>query len=217
MIKVETFGGETLEHAKKVLAGIPNGVQKAVKGALPRTVSSLRSDSVKAIQTKYDISAENLRTHENIDIHYTPHENGSAAYVEFSGKRIPLYRFNGTYPKTPTRNGSAYVHVEINGLFKTVHPSIPVYAHQLKGTSPKKFHNAFTAEMVNSSGHIGIFERTGGVTSHGKDEIKEIMGLSVPEMIGDKSVVEKFAEGTSKIFEENMEREIERVLNGWGR
>ena len=70
-ISVQTFGGEVLDHAAKVLAGISGGVEKAVKSALPRAASSLRGESVKAIKTKYDISAANIRSKQSISIRYS--------------------------------------------------------------------------------------------------------------------------------------------------
>ena len=66
------------------------------------------------------------------------------------------------------------------------------------------------------SGHTGIFERSGGVSSSGADAIKEIMGLSVPQMLGHKEVAEKLSEDTSKKFEERLEHEISRLISGIG-
>lgn len=211
-ITVQTFGGEALDHAAKVLAGISGGVEKAVKSALPRAASSLRGESVRAIKTKYDISAANIRSKQNISIRYS-YGNVSMAYIRFSGNKIPLYRYNGTSPKTPTFKDKT-VFVDLNGTVKPVHPGVAASAHQLKGTSPTKFDNAFVAEM--ESGHIGIFERTGGVTSSGGNQIRELMGSSVPQMLGSESVTAKLAESASKKFEERMEHEILRILNGWG-
>ncbi len=213
MIAVKSFGGEALDHAAKVLAGIPDGVNKAVRSALPRTVSSLRGESVRAIQTKYDISAANIRSKQNISIRYS-YGAVSEAYVLFSGRKIPLYRYNGTSPKNPAVNASKTVMVNIDGTLKPMHPGVAAAAHQLKGTSPTKFQNAFVTKM--DSGHVGIFERTGGVTSSGRDQIKELQGSSVPQMLGNESVQTHLADRASQKFEERMEHEILRILNGWG-
>lgn len=213
MIAVKGFGGEALDHATKVLAGIPDGVNKAIRSALPRTVSSLRGESVRAIQTKYDISAANIRSKQNISIKYS-YGAVSEAYIMFSGRKIPLYRYNGTSPKNPTVNESKTVMVSIDGTLKPMHPGVAAAAHQLKGTSPTKFQDAFIARM--GSGHVGIFERTGGVTSSGRDQIKELQGSSVPQMLGNESVQNHLADRASQKFEERMEHEILRILNGWG-
>lgn len=214
MIAVQSFGGEALDHATKVLAGIPDGISRAIKSALPRAASALRGESVRAIRSKYDISAANIRSKQNISIRYS-YGSESAAYIRFSGKKIPLYRYNGTTPKNPTANESKTVAVRIDGTYKLVHPGVAASAHQLNGTSPTKFENAFIARM--SSGHVGIFERTGGVSSNGKDQIKELQGSSVPQMLGNETVQNQLADVASAKFEERMEHEITRILNGWGR
>ena len=214
MIAVQSFGGEALDHAAKVLAGIPDGISRADESALPRAASSLRGESVKAIQTKYDISAANIRSKQNISIRYS-FGGESTAYIQFRGKKIPLYRYNGTSPKNPTVDESKTTYTKINGISKPVHPGVAASAHQLNGTSPTKFENAFVAKMPNS-GHIGIFERTGGVTAEGRDQIRELQGSSVPQMLGSESVQHHLADKASQKFEERMEHEILRILNGWG-
>lgn len=58
--------GGALDRAEKMLAGIPGGTEKAVKSAMSRAVSNMRSGYVKEVQKKYDISGANLRTDKNI-------------------------------------------------------------------------------------------------------------------------------------------------------
>jgi len=102
----------------------------------------------------------------------------------------------------------------IQSKWRRVHPSLAATGHQLKSTAPTRYENAFVAQM--KSGHIGIFERTGGITSTGSDEIKEIMGSAVSQMLGNKEVEEKLAEETRQKFEERLDHEVNRILNGWG-
>lgn len=206
------FGGDAIDRANKLLIGIPDGVNTAVKNAMPRAVSALRAGTAKAIQEKYDISTSALRLKDNEKISYS-YENGITAYITFRGTKIPLYRYNGTSPKLPTPDKGKTINIIISGHLREVHPSIASYAHQFKSTSPERFNDAFVARM--QSGHIGIFRRTGGVTSNGNDEIKEFMGSSVPQMLGSKEVQEKLADIASKKFEERMDHEITRILNGW--
>lgn len=213
MITIQNFGGEALDHAAKVLAGIEGGVEKAVKAALPRAASSLRGESVRAIQTRYDISAKNIRSAQNISIRYR-YGADSEALIRFSGRKIPLYRYNGVTPKSPTVDKSRRVAVNIDGTFRMVHPGVAPSAHQLNGTAPTRFEHAFIARM--ESGHVGIFSRTGGVTSSGKDQIKELAGSSVPQMLGSESVAQTLADGAARKFEERLDHEVTRILNGWG-
>lgn len=212
MIRIETTGRDELDKATRLLAGISGGTEKAVKSAMSRTVSSLRTSSAKAIRERYAISRANIRANENVSVRYT-HENGVQAFVTFSGRKIPLYRYDGASPKVPTENKGALVQAIVNGKWMTVHPSLPASGHQLKSTSPQHFQNAFIAEM--KSGHIGIFERTGGATATGSDAIKEIMGSSVPQMLGSKEVEEKLADEAMAKFDERLEHEVLAILNGW--
>ena len=76
----EDFGGNSVERARKLLVGIPNGVTKAVRSALPRAASALKTESSKAIRERYDISAANIRARENITIKI----HGTEAQVRFS-------------------------------------------------------------------------------------------------------------------------------------
>ncbi|MCM1275463.1 MAG: phage tail protein [Lachnospiraceae bacterium] len=213
VVTIQSFGGEAVSRAEKLLAGISGGVEKAVRSALPRAASSLRSEAVKEIRKKYDISAENIRARHSVSVKYTYGANNSAT-VRFSGKKIPLHRYNGTSPVNPEYDSSKTVIAIINGINKPVHPGVTASAHQLKGTSPKKIPGAFVAKM--KSGHIGIFERTGGVTSSGSDEIRELKGSSVPQMLGSEEVAAALGKHASDVFEQRMEHEITRILNGWG-
>lgn len=213
VVRVESFGQDAIDRATKLLAGIDGGIEKAVKNAMPRAVSHLRTSSVKAIQERYAISATNIRTNENVTVRYT-YQDGVQAFINFAGQKIPLYRYDGAAPKTPSADTSKWVHAMISGKMQTVHPSLAASGHQLKSTSPTRFQNAFVAEM--QSGHVGIFERTGGVTASGGDAIKELMGSSVSQMIGNEQIASALVDDAEKKFEERIDHEILRVLNGWG-
>lgn len=212
-IKVEAVGQEVLDRASRLLAGIDGGVNKAVKSAMSRSTSYLRANSAKAIRERYAISIANIRADENVTVRYT-YQNGVQALILFAGKRIPLYRYDGAAPAQPTKDTSKRVEVMIGGEKKWVHPSIAAQGHQFKSTSPTRFRYAFTAQM--ESGHVGIFERNGGTTDTGGAAITELMGSSVPQMLGSTEVSEKLAHDSMNKFEERLDHEILRILNGWG-
>jgi hypothetical protein len=209
IVKTEILGQEALTRAEKLLAGIPNGVEKATKSAMQRAISHLRTNSTKAIRERYAIAAGNIRANENITVRYS--FGGVQAIVTFAGRKIPLYRYNGAGAGArPTEK----VPVKIGDDWKTVLPAPTGIGHVLNMTSPYRFRNAFIAGF--SSGHMGIFESTGGVTSNGYNQIKEVMGLSVPQMIGKDEVAEKLTEESMSKFEERLGHEVLRLLNGWG-
>lgn len=207
------INNDAVDRASKMLAGIPNGIETATRRAMGRASDYLRSHSVQAIRKQYDISAANLRAEENVHVKYN-YQNGVSVEITFAGRKIPLYRYGGAAPKFPMVDRSRRVTAMLNGHWRSVYPSVEAAGHQLKSTSPTKFSDAFVARM--QSGHIGIFERTGGSTSKGGDAIREIMGSSVPQMLGNPLVAEKLSAETAAKFEERLDHEITVLLNGWG-
>lgn len=115
-------------------------------------------------------------------------------------------------PTTPTYRGDL-LPVLLNGHWKMVHPGVTAAGHQLKGTSPKTLEGTFVARF--SSGHIGIFERTGGSSASGGDAIREIMGSSLPQMVGNEAVLESLSESVRDKFDERLTHEVDAILNGW--
>ncbi len=209
----EAAGQAAIERAKALLSNIPDGVDKAMKAAMSRTVQRLRSDANRAIQEKYDISDAGIRTEKNVRVRYS-YQNGVQATVTFSGRKIPLYRFGGSYPKVPTQDIAAgRKPVMVKGAWTMQYQGVAARGHQFKDTGPTQFMDAFVAQM--KSGHIGIFERTGGSTSEGSDAIREIMGSSVAQMVGKPQVAEKLTEGAYQTFETELDKAVYRILTGW--
>jgi len=208
----------SLERAQKILAGIPKGFEKAVGAAAKRTGQFVKTESTRAIQERYAVPAGEIKKSGTVTVKYTL-ANGLEAHVIFRGHKIPLWRHDGAAPQSPTRDMSRKVPVHINGddgvRWILAHPGIPARGHILKSTGPKEFDNAFVAR-VGSGDHIGIFERVGGKASTGTDRIREIMGLSNAQMIGNDEVIENLSEKAHKKFDERLDHEISRILNGWG-
>lgn len=203
---VKTANQEVLDRAAALLAGIDGGMEKAIKSAMSRAVSGLRSNTVKAIREQYAISAAAIRANENVTVRYT-HQDGLQAFIRFAGNKIPLYRYDGTRPIEPTPDTGRLIRTQIHEKWLQVHPSVPAYGHQLKNTAPALFEDAFVARM--GSGHIGIFKRdhTG--------KVKEVMGSSVPQMMGRTEVEDRLSDETMKKFEERLPHEVEALMNGW--
>lgn len=204
-IQVQELDG-ALAHAEKILAGIPGGVEKAARAAAGRTTDYVRKQSSERIRERYAVSKGNIRANENIRVSYSM-GGGVSATVIFSGSKLPLYRFDGASPKSPSYQQGRLVPALVSGGWRLVHPGTAAAGHQLRGTGASKFENGFVAAM--GSGHVGIFERAG-------TSISEIMGSSVPQMVGNDEVINKLSEDAGKKFEERMDHEIARILNGWG-
>ena len=218
-VDLTVAGQEALERAENLLAGIPGGVEKAIRSAMARSAAHLKTRSSKVARERYDIKAANIREAENAKISYS-YQNGVQAHIIFAGQRIPLYRFGGASPSVPTKDTSSLNPVmvgmfagNLKGRWKLLHPSVPARGHVLKSTSPVWFQSAFVARM--KSGHVGIYERTGGMTSNDKDEVEELFGPSVPQMLGSPAVAEKLSKEAMEKFEDRLEHEINAILNGW--
>ena len=217
-VHVTAAGQDALEQAERLLEGIPDGIERALSGAIRRATAHMQSVSKKAVRERYAISAANIRAEESVTVAYT-YQNGVQAYVHFAGNRIPLYRFDGARPAQPTYDTSRLVPVMLGtdadgeGKWRMVHPGAAAYGHVLKSTSPKQFQNAFVAKMAN--GHIGIFEHTGGMTGNDLDEIEELYGPSVPQMLGNQEVAEQLTGEAMESFEKNLDQYVYALLNGY--
>lgn len=214
-IQVSVAGQDAVDRAARLLAGVEGGVQKAVRSAVSKAVARLRRSNVNAVRERYAISAANVREGENVQVTYT-YDNGVQAYVRFSGARIPLFRFDGASPRQPTKDTSGRLPV-MSGEehWRLMYPGVAASGHVLKSTSPYGFERAFVAKM--SSGHTGIFERTGGMTSSGKDEIEELFGPSVPQMLGSEDVEKVLADEAMKSFEKDLDHDVLAILSGYMR
>ena len=213
-----------LSRAEKLLAGIADGLEKAVKSAASRTETHLKSSSTKAVAERYAVTAATIRAEENVEVSYS-FAQGAQVNIIFSGYKIPLYRFAGASPKNPARDMSRRVGIMFGSSLDTktgddvfkwrlVHPSLPASGHALKSTAPYRFQDAFTAHF--KSGHTGIFERTNEMSKHDREQIQELYGPSVPQMLGNDEVAKKVADDTMEYFDKRMEHEIDRILSGYG-
>jgi hypothetical protein len=209
---VEVIGAETFRQAEQLLADVPGGMDRALKSATKRAVSFLRTQSTKEIRQRYDITRKNIRAEQNIRVNYR-YFNGIEARVTFRGNKIPLWRYGGSSPSEPTVNSGKTIMAIVNGNLRPVHPGVAAAGHQLVSTSPTTLSRAFVAQM--KSGHIGIFERTGGKTPTGDAEIRELMGSSVPQMLGGDEVKERLGEQAMSKFEERLMHEVDAIVKGW--
>ena len=214
---VECIGAEKFQNAEQMLADVPGGMERALKSATKRAVSFLRTQSTKEIRQRYDISRKNIRAEQNIRVNYR-YFNGVEARVSFRGNKIPLWRYGGSSLKTPTVNPDKTIMAIVNGNLRPVHPGIAAAGHQLLSTAPFKFDNAFVATVKAGTGgktHTGIFERTGGRMANGGAAIKEIMGSSVPQMVGGEDVAESLTDQAMDKFEERLIHEVDAIVKGW--
>lgn len=214
-IQLSVAGQETIDRAAKLLAGVEGGMERAVRSAMSKAVARLRKSNVAAVRERYAISPKNIRDEENVQVSYS-YSSGVQATVRFGGQRIPLFRFDGASPHQPTKDTSARLPVMSgDDHWRLMYPGVAASGHVLSSTSPYKFERAFVARM--GTGHTGIFERTGGMTSNDKDEIEELFGPSVPQMLGIEDVEKTLAEDSMQSFEKDLDHAVLAILSGYMR
>ena len=192
VVELELQDAERLSQAEALLAGIPGAFDKAVRSAMARAVSKMKSESTKALRERYDISAARVRSNQDVRVEYSFHE---------------VAHFNGSVVgQTHLLDTSKWVHVRHykTGNWITVHPSVSAKGHQLTATAPLPFEHAFPMQV---GGHMGIFANAGG-------KPQEIMGSSVPSMLGHETVSEKLEGPVMDTFLDRLEHELLLRLNG---
>ncbi|GHU42209.1 hypothetical protein FACS1894111_05750 [Clostridia bacterium] len=207
---IDVISDEAFERVKLILHGVPGGAEKALRGIISRATTTVRSKSLEGITSVYDIKAKDVRDRQNttINMRTKKADGGIVGEVNFSGGKIPLYRF-GVTPKQPKAQGTK-VPVKFGDRWVMLAPGAPVKARQRKDKGKTKFHNVFIAKM--KSGHIGMFERSG----FDRFPITEIMGVSTPQMAADSVVLEKVEAAAEETIVKRTEQEITRILHGYG-
>lgn len=179
---------ESLDRVSKLLAGIPDGVYRAVGSALKRSARRGLTVGMKIVSEEYAISQGELKDRtKNIN---TIEKNSGGSYqitFGYRGNVIPLIKFD-------TKFGSdGRVHTRV-----------------LRASAQEVLESAFVARV---GGHTGVFEREGPQ----RFPIRELFGPSaVQAFYAHEETTDKMDEEILKTYEARIEHEILRVLNGWG-
>ncbi|MDR1510899.1 MAG: phage tail protein, partial [Synergistaceae bacterium] len=187
----------TLSHEQfkmiGVLRSIPGAAAKAAARAINRAAEGARTDAIKAICEQYAIKPVTVRKTLTIKM---ATEKKLTAEIISTGSQIGLYKFFVS-PKKPQN-----VPVEKR---KTVIAGV-------KFGTKEKFPHGFVAWM--EGGHEGLWHRTGGKTRSGRREISEFFGPSVPQMLGNKHVLDFINKGIHERLDKELRRQISYLLGG---
>lgn len=185
-VKLDDMG--SYDHAKKLLAGIPDGVSKAVGSALKRTASSGEAYAARAIRQEYIVKASDYKEYTRSKRHVTHDVSGATEVsIEFFGYHIPLIRFDTAFGKDGR-----------------------ITARVRKTSARQTLENAFAAKLGERT---GIYERT----SEERVPIRQFWGPSTTQMMSaNEAVKEDIASHIRNTFDKRIEHEITRVLNGYG-
>lgn len=184
----DDIGEYKLDRVVKLLAGIPDGVYRAVGSAIKRSAQHGLTVGMRIVSQEYAIGQNELKRHtRNIN---TIVKDGAGSYevtFGYRGNLIPLIRFD--------------THIGNDGRVMT---------RVLRSNARQVLENAFIA---NVGSHTGIFEREGPE----RFPIRELFGPSaVQAFYARESTVDKMHDEILGTYEARIEHEITRVLNGWG-
>lgn len=180
---------DSLDKATRLLAGVSDGVYKAVGSALTRAAAAGRTAAKQPITQEYTISqSEFLAQTRNINHFVRESDGGISVAFGFRGNVIPLTKFKTSI----NSNGQVVTQVKRSGAAETLN-------------------RAFSAQM---GGHRGIYERTGP----SRFPVEELYGPATPQMMySNEDVLDEIEQKMADTYEKRIDHEILRVLNGWGR
>lgn len=176
-------------RVEKILAGIPGGAKKAVGNALTRSANAGKTVAKKAVTQEYTISSsEFLANTRNINNITRSSDGGVSISFGYRGNVIPLIKFD-------TR-------VDRSGRVRT---------HVMRSTARVSLERAFRAKMGN---HIGIYERL----TDARHPVEEKFGPATPQMMySNEDVLDSIEDKMAETYQQRIEHEITRLLNGWGK
>jgi hypothetical protein len=171
----------------ELLASFPREMPKAITRAVNRAAESTRTRLSTGIRENVNIKKRDL---DRDSLKLRKAKSGeTAAEINVSGKRIPVFDVNATPRSTPTRRGVTY---QIN-----------------TGGGKTRLPFAFYAEM--KSGRKGIFRR--------KDKaslpIVELFGPSIPHVAETDPALRKAMDiDATDLLRHNINRQIDELLAG---
>lgn len=181
----------TIERVSNALVGIPKGAEKVFTKAINSALNMAKKDVYKGVMQEYAISKDVLTKYTRERIKKAAADRPCGEIV-FSGKQIPLYKYDPTSPKIPNKQ-------------------LKVIAGQKVGAI---LEDAFIQIMKNPKGedHIGIFRRTGPKRDA---KISELLGSSLRSMASEVVMDEVYANAQKKM-NKTIEAEVSRLLEGAG-
>lgn len=199
---------EQIAHVNTVLQSAPQKALVVYRRAISRGLSAGRVQANKEIKTRYDISNASLNNsggHSYSTYHEDVREDGGGVVgrINFAGSKIPLYRF---HPSPAARAYTTRYVNQISGWRVTT----DVSAADVRGQMLRR-RTAFIATMP--SGHTGIWERTGDITTGGKEAIREFWGFSVRDMLDYEPAREAIQNRMADIVSQRINHELLRTLD----
>ncbi|MDA3731666.1 phage tail protein [Niameybacter massiliensis] len=188
LIKID-LDKHLVKQAEEMLSEVPNGMKRCMKNAINKTTRSAGRSLHNELKTDYNIKVSEIKRGLNIQ---------RATLSRLEGKVIA----NG--PVTRLKKG-----------FRTDTKTPKAYAAYIKKRSRKSLPEQAFVQTMPNSGHIGIFERTGGKMGSNpkRDEIRELKGPSVAGMANSKNISKEVKKELEVNFDKNFKNEVIKLLN----
>ena len=168
---------DSLDRVSKLLAGVPDGVYRAVGSALKRSARHGLTVGMKIVSEEYAISQGELKSRTKT-INTIVKDSASSYQVTFGyrGNVIPLIKFDTKF-----------------GADGKVHTRV------LRSSAQQTLENAFVTHV---GGHTGVFEREGPE----RFPIRELFGPSdVPAFYAHEETTDKMDEEILKTYESRID------------
>lgn len=185
-VTINETGKSSMDRINKILSGIPGGAYKVVYSALKRAGERAKTQAGKYASAEYAISKSEFMNNTTMKMRNSKGSGVASMEIAFAGHVLPLLSFNTKFSK----DGSIQTQVMRNGGSTTLE-------------------RAFVARAY---GRTGVFERVGAE----RYPIEGLYGPSTAHMMENESVIEKMDKTIEETYEQRIEHEILRVLNGWG-
>lgn len=187
IVKISEADSRSLDRVNKLLKNIPGGAYKAVYSALKRAGQSAKTKAGQFAAAEYTISKGDFMR--NVTVKERLEGNASSVVsmnVTYSGNVLPLLTFKTRYGK----NGYITTQVMQNGGAATLQ-------------------RAFASTM---RGSVAVYEREGAE----RLPIRQLYGPSTAHMLRNEKVQEQMGQTVQEVFQDRLEHELYRILNGWG-
>lgn len=184
---------KNLERAQKLLSGVKNGIERATSSAVNRSITTIKKDLKKDVTSNYAIKSSEIEN--KLSVKKATFSN-TTGYITSKAPLLSLHKFFSS----KKADGTIYVRVKKREKRKVV-----------KGKS-NLFGKPFIATMKN--GHRGIFQRK-STNRKESTRIQDLKTVSIPQMLGSKSIQEYIDEKAPEILEKNLDKEIDRILKGY--
>lgn len=183
-----------LDELKKVLAHIPRGAETALARALNRALEGARREAIDGITRRYAVKSSYLRDRKFRILKAKP--GNLAAWIIASSPKVPVGKFV-LKPGNPPRQKGIPVKARKTASSEILQGNVREWPH------------AFIAQM--RSGHVGLFSR-----KEGTRKITERMGPSVPQMLGQSTVINAVLDRAGELLDKELDRQVRLLLTKGG-